>query len=98
VLGYGSLPPGATDDVCWGGSEDDGGGGAKLSRVDDGGGALPGPDDDNALDGRPSTHDHTYSHSLTISFHFDTPDGSTVRMCRTGEVAVTVSSSSTSKT
>ena len=57
-LGYGSLPPSGTDDdVCWGGSEDDGGGGApKLSRVDEGGGALPGPDDDNALDGRPSTH------------------------------------------
>jgi len=52
-LGYGSL---AAAEGCCGTDEDWGGGGAKLSRVEDGGGALPGPDDDRALDGSPSEH------------------------------------------
>ena len=71
-LGYASL----ADGVCCGWREDDGvGAGAKLSSVDDGGGALPGPEDDKALDGKPSIHTtHTVTH---LAFHFDTPGGST---------------------
>jgi len=63
-FGYGSLP-GAVDGGCCG-NDDDAGGGAKLSRVDDGGGALPGPDADNALDGRPSEQ-HTNSSQSSLA-------------------------------
>lgn len=70
-FGYGSLP-GAADGGCCG-SDEDGGGGPKFSRVDDGGGALPGPDADNALDGRPSTQTNkqpTFTNTVIVAFNF----------------------------